>query len=134
PCSLNFGKAFFLVTGRKIARVWQNPNLQQVHWLVFRRIEFAVRYARAGGHALHIAGTNHRTVTYAVAMLEGAFQNIGDDFHVAMRMPGKALTGGDAIFVDDPQAAPMHVLRIVILIERESMISIQPPVIEVAAI
>jgi hypothetical protein len=39
-----------------------------------------------------------------------------------------------AIFVDYAQAAKVHVSRIVILIERESVMSIQPPEIKVAAI
>ncbi len=50
-----------------------------------------------------------------------------------MRVRGKSLTRRDAIFVDDAETAPVHVRRIVILIEREGVISIQPPEIKVAA-
>jgi len=39
-----------------------------------------------------------------------------------------------AIFVDDAQAAPVRVRRIVILIEREGVIGVQPPKIKMAAI
>src|SRR5712692_3648059 len=105
-----------------------------MHSLTVRRVELAVRYARAGGHALHVTRPNHRTVAHAVAMFQRARQNVGNDFHVAMRVRGKTLTGRDPVFVDDAQTAPVHVRRIVILIERESVIRIEPPMIKVAAI
>src|SRR5437867_4364673 len=105
-----------------------------MHGISLRRVELAVLNSGTGGHALHISRTNYRTVAHAVAMLERAFQNVSDDFHVTMRVHGKTLIGRDAIFIDDPQSSKVHVRRIVILIERESVESIQPSVIEVAAV
>src|SRR5713226_4333957 len=105
-----------------------------MHSLTVRRVELAVRYARPGAHPLHVAGPNHRTVAHAVAMFQRAGQNVGNDLHVAMRMRRKTLTRCDPVFVDDAQTAPVHVRRIVISIEREGVIRIEPPVIKVAAI
>jgi hypothetical protein len=51
-----------------------------------------------------------------------------------MRVGGKSMTRLDAILVDDAQTAKVRVRRIVILVKRESVISIQPPKIEVPAI
>src|SRR5207244_4310972 len=115
PCSLSFGKILFFIARRELARVWQNPNLQQVHRLALRGIELAVRDTSARGHALHVAGSNYRTVAHAVAMFERAFENVRDDFHVTVRVHGKSLAGGDAVFVDNAQAAEMHLSGIVIL-------------------
>src|SRR5207237_10296037 len=98
-----------------------------------RGIELAVPDPAAGGHALHVAGTNHGPIAHAVAMLQRARENVSDDFHVAMRVRGKTLCGRDAIFIDDPQRAEVHVRRIEILIERESVISVEPTKIKVAA-
>jgi hypothetical protein len=39
-----------------------------------------------------------------------------------------------AILIDDAQTAKVHVRRIVVLVEREAVIGIQPPKIEVPAI
>ena len=64
-----------------------NPDLQQMHWLVFRRVELAVLHARAGSHALQLAGMNDRAVAHAVLVFQRSFQNVGDDLHVAMAVP-----------------------------------------------
>src|SRR5689334_726732 len=44
----------------------------------------------AGGHPLHIAGTDDSIVAHAVAMLHGSRQHIGDGLDAAMRVPRKS--------------------------------------------
>ena len=105
-----------------------------MNWFAFGRIELAVRNTAACGHSLHIAGSNHRPIAHAVAMFERPRQNVRDDFHVAVRMRGKTFSGRNAIFIDDTQSAKVHVCRIVILIERESVIRVEPTKIEMATI
>src|SRR6266487_3094015 len=67
-------------------------------------------------------------------MFELARENVSKDLHILMRMRGKSFTWQHAILVHHTQTAKVHVRRIVILIEREGVISIQPPQIKVAAI
>ena len=43
-----------------------------------------MRHSRAGCHALHIAGANHRTISHAIAMFERAGENVCDDLHIAV--------------------------------------------------
>ena len=86
------------------------PHLQEVHGLCGAVIELAVRDAAAGRHALHLARTNHRRRSEAVAMRERAGHHVGDDLHVAMTVLGKAAARDHAIVIDDAQAAKPHVV------------------------
>ncbi len=47
-------------------------------------------HARAGGHVLHVAGADHAPVAHRILVLQRAAQDVGDDFHVAMRMRSEA--------------------------------------------
>src|SRR5581483_11340899 len=49
-----------------------------------------------------------------VPMLQRTLEHIGDDFHVAVRMRGKASAGSNAVFDDYPQRAKAHEARVVI--------------------
>jgi hypothetical protein len=42
-------------------------------------------------------------------MGERTFQDIAENFHVAVRMLGKASAGGDDVIIDHPQASEAHV-------------------------
>src|SRR5579862_2636637 len=97
-----------------------------MHCIGLRRIELAVANAATRGHALSIAGQNHRTGSETVLVLELAFENVSDDFHVAMRMRRKSIIRRDPVFVDDAQRAKYHPLRIPIVAETESMVSLEP--------
>src|SRR6266516_4113600 len=102
--------------------------------LVGGRIFFAVRDAGAGRHSLPIAGPYHRAVTHTVFVFQRALQDVGDDFHVAVGMGGEAVTGLHSVLVDDAQAAKPHMRRVVVTIERERVISVEPTKIKVAAL
>jgi len=49
-------------------------------------------------------------------------------------MLGKPSTGGDKIFIDHAETTKAHVTWIVVLIEREGVIGIQPTMVEVASL
>src|SRR4249920_2135325 len=66
-------------------------------------------------------------------MFERAFEHVGDDFHVAVRVRGKALAGRDAVVIQDAQRAEMHMLGVVIVGKRKCEIGIEPAVVEMAA-
>src|SRR5579864_9195332 len=98
---LRFGKALLLVAWRQRSFFWLNPDLQQVHGLTLRWIEFAVANPASCRHALAIARKDHRTGSQTIFVLKLALENVGDDFHVAMRMRGEPGVGRNPIFVDD---------------------------------
>ena len=83
----------------------------------------------ARGHALAIARKDHRTGSQAVFVLELAFENVSDDFHVAMRVCREAVVGCNPIFVNDAQRTKSHPLRIPIVAEAESVLSFEPAVV-----
>src|ERR1700691_1140846 len=98
-----------------------------------RRIELAVANPAARRHALAIARQNYRAGPQAVFVLEFAFENIGDDFHIAMRMRRKSSVGRDPIFVDHPQRAESHPLGIPIFAETEGVMRLEPAVVSAAS-
>src|ERR1041384_7840013 len=134
PAPFFFREGLLLITGRQAVRVRQDPDLKQVHTLFVGRVLFAVSHTRPGGHSLHVSGTNNRTVAHAVFMSECAFEDVGNDLHVAMTMHRKTAPRRNKILIDHAQAAKAHVPRIVILIKGERVIRIQPPMIEMPAL
>ena len=51
-----------------------------------------------------------------------------------MRMRSETTASGDFIIIDDAQSAIAHLFWVVIVREREGVVSVQPPVIRVPAI
>src|SRR5690242_10485457 len=66
-------------------------------------------------------------------MLQGSFEHVGDDLHVAMRMRGKAIAGLHPVLVNNPQAAKSHKVGIEVVCERKRVICIQPAMVGMAA-
>src|SRR4029453_15420863 len=105
-----------------------------MHGLVPRRIGFAMGDARARTHALRIAAANNRSGTHAVAMFQGPLQNVGDNFHVAMSMRGKAVASLNKVFIDYAKRTEARVLWVIKPAEGKTVISIEPAEIEMAAL
>jgi|SRR6185369_3826481 len=105
-----------------------------MHGFIRRRVLFTVPDSGACRHPLHITGTNYRTIPHAVFVFEFAFENIGDDFHVSMAMLAKAPACSNEVFVNNTQTPKAQVAWIVVLIERESVIGVQPAMVEVTAL
>src|SRR6266404_4706202 len=122
-----------LVTRRDTLAVRHNPDLQEVHWFCLRVIELAVADTRTRGHDLHFARSDDRSGADAVLVLEGTFQNVGNDFHVPMSVSTESLSGADPVFVDHPERPEAHVLRIVIVTEGKRVPAIKPSQIGGAA-
>src|SRR3546814_4297827 len=78
-------------------------------------------------HHLDVAGLGPALVAELVAVGDGAFPHIGDDFHVAVRVRVEAAAGTDGVVVPDPERADTHPLRIVVVAEAEVMAG-GPPV------
>src|SRR5579862_7350735 len=124
-----FWKTLLFVTRHECGSLGLNPDLQQMHFFRRRRIKFAMANAAACSHALSIARENDRTGSEAVFVLKLAFENIGDDLHVAMRMSGKSGVRRDVVFVDDAQRAKSHPLGIPVIGKAESMFGVEPTVV-----
>src|SRR5882724_11497200 len=67
-------------------------------------------------------------------MLECTFEDIGDNFHIAMRVIGEAAAARDAIIVHHAQSAKLFVFRVVIVRERKGKAGVEPAVVGVAAV
>ena len=50
-----------------------------------------------------------------------------------MRVSAESLTTLHRVFVNDPQAAEPHVLRVVVVCERERVVTVQPAVVAMAS-
>src|SRR5690606_27342446 len=68
-------------------------------------------------------------VAHAVLVGDRALADIGDDFHVRMRMRRKAGARLDGVVVPHPQRAPVDARRIVVLGEGEMMPGVEPAVV-----
>jgi hypothetical protein len=88
---------------------------------VGRMIELGMLYAATRTHPLQITRDDRRAVPHRVAMRQLTGQDPAENFHVPMAMGAEARSGGDSVFINDPQRAESHVIRIVITGERKAM-------------
>jgi len=88
--------------------------------------------AGARAHYLHIARFGAALVAQAVLVGDGAFTDIGDDFHVGVGMGRETRAGGDGVVVPHPQRAPAHAGRIVVAGEGKVVLGIEPAVVGTA--
>src|SRR5688500_10756779 len=123
---LLFGELALLVAGRVAAALGRDPDLQEVDGLLRRRVELAVRDARARAHALHLARADDRAVAHAVAVLERAADDVGQNLHVAVRVRAEAARGRDEVLVDDEEVAEARPARVVVAVERERVAAVEP--------
>ena len=121
------------VAGDEVAFAGLDPDLQHVSGDVWGGIELAMEDAFAGAHELDLAGLEDAAIAEAVFVLEGAFDNVGEDFHVAVRVSGEAAAGSDVVFVDDAQATEAHVGGVVVIGEGEGVMGFEPAMVGVAA-
>src|SRR5262245_8725949 len=106
--------------------IWHDPDLQEVHRLGLRRVVLAVADAGPGAHSLHVTRSDHRARSRAVFMRHGTFQDVGDDFHIAVRVCRESAARINSIFVNDSETTEAHVLLIIIVAEREGVTAVEP--------
>jgi hypothetical protein len=58
-----------------------------------------------------------------------ALKHVTDDFHIAMAMGAETGARRDAVFIDDTQVAPAHVLGVVVSGEREAVVRLEPAMV-----
>ena len=67
-------------------------------------------------------------------MREFTFEHAAHDFHVAVTVLAEPLACSDPVFIDDPQVAETHVFPVVVIGERERVITLQPTVVGITAL
>src|SRR5690606_40735141 len=75
----------------------------------------------------HVTGV--QTCALPILVGDSPFAHVGDDFHVVVGMRRKTAVRRDGVIVPDPQATPVHTLRIVVFGEGKVVLGIQPAVI-----
>jgi hypothetical protein len=103
-------------------------DLENPSWLLFQ-VVFGVPDTGAGAHHLHVSGFGSAFIAETVLVRHRAFANVGDDFHVRVRVRRKARVGRDLVVVPDAQRAPTHSRGIDIVCEGEMVLGLQPAVI-----
>ena len=108
-----------------------DPDLEQSGRYVFA-VVFGMNDAGASAHYLDVAGSRAAFVAQTILVGDRAGAHESDDFHVVMRMRGKAGAGRNGVIVPNPDCAPAHAGGIAVVGEREVMAGIKPAVIGVA--
>ena len=117
------------ITGTEAGAVGLDPDLDEMESVGLGGVVFAVLYPAAGAHDLDLAGLELGVIPEAVAMLDGPFEDIREDFHVAMPVRRKTHPWIDEVLIDDPERAETHVGRVVVIGETEAVPGHQPAVI-----
>ena len=74
-------------------------------------------HARPCAHPLDFAGADDSYVAHIVFVFEGAFDDVGDDFHFAVTVHGEAAGGGHNVVIEYAQRAKTHIGWVVIVVE-----------------
>ena len=96
-------------------------------------IEFAMANSGSRGHALNIAWTNDGARTETVLVLKSAVEHVGNNLHIAMALRPKSCARLNSVFVDYTQRPKAHVLRVIVVCERETVKTIKPAVVLMTA-
>ena len=114
------------------AQAWSvglNPDLDEMQTFGLGGIVFAVTDSAAGAHDLDLARSELGMVAQAVAMLNHALQNVGEDLHVSVAVRREAHGGGDDVLIDDPQRPEAHVGRVMVVGEAEAVPRHEPTMV-----
>src|SRR5437762_6876223 len=119
------------ITRRDAVDLGQYPYLEQMHQLGLRSIEFAVCDSSACAHPLGFAGADDGPGAHAVFVFERSLEDVCDDFHAPMRMPGKSLSRSDAVFRAHAKRADTHTVGDTVATERKRATRVEPAIIGV---
>src|ERR1700676_3414797 len=112
----------------------RDPELQQVHGIFLRSIVFGVAHSSPRTHPLNFARADDAYVAHVIAMFDGAFDDVSDDFHLTMRVKGKSAGGSHYVVVKNAQWSKTHVGRVVVMVEREMPVRVKPICFSVIAL
>src|ERR1051326_9387563 len=75
----------FCVTRSQPPLTRLNPDLQEVQRLRVAWIELAMGHPSTGAHQLNLPWLKDAAIAHAVLVLQGTFEHVAEDLHVAMR-------------------------------------------------
>ncbi len=85
-----------------------------------------MNHAGPCAHALNFARADDSDVAHIIAVLQGAVDNIGHDFHFTMRMEWKSACGRHDIVIENAQRAKIHICRVMVMVERKMPMCVKP--------
>ena len=106
-----------------------DPDLDEMEPVSLRGVILAVLHPAAGAHDLDLAGLELGVIPEAVAVLDGSFEDIREDFHVPVPVRRETHPRVDEVLIDDPEGPETHVGRVVVIGETEAMPGHQPAMI-----
>ncbi len=127
-------EAALFVARRDAGFLRNDPDLVQPQTIRFARVVLGVANAGPGAHNLEFTGRNLFFIAHTVLVFYGAFQYIGQNFHVFMRMRAETLACVDHIVVNHTQRREPHKVRIVIIGKRKGMPGVKPAMIRMTAV
>ena len=87
---------------------------------------------RAGAHHLYIACFRPALITEAVSVRNRASADIGDDFHIVVRVWRKACARADLVVVPDPERTMAHTVRVIVSGKGKMIARVQPVIVKTA--
>src|SRR5262249_19289154 len=104
----------------------QDPDLEKMDGLRPGVVVLAVRHARARPHELNLPRPDDTAPARAVLVLESAFEDVGQNLHVAVAVPAEALAGLDTVVVQHPKGSKAHVRGVLVVTEGKRMPAVEP--------
>lgn len=123
-----------LIAGRAARVVGLDPDLQELGRGVGRGVELGVFDTIAGRHVLEFARLDGAAVSEGILVAEFPRNDVGEDFHRAMRMGAEALPGRDGVLVDDAERFEAPVIGMIVSGEGKGMVGIEPAMVGVEAV
>jgi len=117
------------IAGTEARAIGLDPDLDEMEPFGLGGIVLAVLHPAAGAHDLNLSRLELGVIAEAVTVLDGPFEDIREDFHVAMPVGREAHRRVDEVLINDPQGAETHVGGVVVIGETEAMPGHQPAVI-----
>ncbi|MNC28673.1 hypothetical protein D3C75_768920 [compost metagenome] len=119
-----------LLVGRLQALlIGHKPELQEVHFLISRRIHLRMDNSGSGGHSLNLAAPEHLPVPGAVLVLELPLQHNGHNLHFLVGVGAEALQRSNKIIVKHPERTKIHIVRITVFGKGKAEIALQPSMV-----
>ena len=120
-------KGDLVVAGSHTLLVGEQPDLEELDFLIAILIVFAVRDAGTGAHHLDVSMLDDGYIAHAVFVLQVTVQWNGNDLHIIMWMGAKASCGSDLIVIEDAKDPKVHPFRVMVIGKTKSVAAMEPP-------
>src|ERR1043166_2424170 len=97
-------------------------------------IKLRMHHAGSGTHHLYISWSDDGTISHVILVLQCAFKNNRDNFHIVVRMHAESLSALYNVVVQHAQQTKMNPGGIMPVCKTETMMCIQPAMISMASV